>query len=191
MIFAETDRLILRALEKSELTRLVELLGEWDVVRWLSVVPFPYTMRDAEEFYDDVTPHNDTDEPQFFALALKRDNVLVGGVGLHAPRTSPTIKGEVEIGYWLAKEFWGQGLMSEATRAVIDIAFERCTTAAVGATTEPENMASQKVLQNAGLRNLGLIPRTYKALRGGDQVLGWHLTREEYFDFGESLTGAA
>ena len=103
MIFAETKHLNLRALEKAELPRLVELLGEWDVVRWLSVVPFPYKLQHAEEFYADMKPFADKGEPEFFALALKTDNLLIGGVGLHPPRNANALPGEIEIGYWLGK----------------------------------------------------------------------------------------
>jgi 8-oxo-dGTP diphosphatase len=190
MIFSQTERLTLRALEKSELPRLVELLGVWDVVRWLSVVPFPYNFRDAEEFYADITPHNLHGEPQFYALALKSDNLLIGGIGLQPPRTANAAPGEIEIGYWLGKDYWNRGLMREAARAVIDIAFARPGTQAICATTDPANQASQNVLRQAGLRNKGLYPRSYPALRGSDQILSWHLSRAEY-ENPQMLAGAA
>jgi len=180
MIFAETERLVLRTLEKDELPRLVKLLDVWDVVRWLTVVPFPYTMRDAESFYAEMSPTYQNGAPEFFTLALKSDNLLIGGVGLHAPRTPDPVAGESEIGYWLGKDFWGQGLMSEAARAVVGIAFSRKATRAIGATTSPGNKASQCVLRKAGLRDLGIMPRPYMALRGSDEVVRWLMTREEY-----------
>lgn len=180
MIFAETERLVLRALERSELPRLVKLLDVWDVVRWLTVVPFPYTMRDAEVFYAEMEPTYRNGAPEFFTLALKSDNFLIGGVGLHAPRTPSPVEGESEIGYWLGQNFWGQGLMSEAARAVVEIGFARATTRAIGATTSPGNKASQAVLRKAGLRDLGIMPRPYAALRGSDEVVRWLVTREEY-----------
>jgi RimJ/RimL family protein N-acetyltransferase len=179
MIFCDTQRLTLRALEREELPRLVALLGVWDVVRWLSVVPFPYTLRDAQDFYDDIAPHNAT-QPQFYALSLKADGLLIGGAGLHPPRTADARPGEIEIGYWLAQDYWGRGLMSEACAAVIENAFARPGTSAVVATTDPGNRASQNVLRKAGLDNLGLGPRTYATLRGGDQIIGWRLDRATY-----------
>jgi RimJ/RimL family protein N-acetyltransferase len=180
MIFAETERLILRALRQDELPRLTKLIGVWDVARWLSVLPFPYKQTDAEEFYGEIEPFYASGEPQFFAMALKSDGLLIGGVGLHKPRISNPIEGEVEIGYWLGQDFWGKGLMSEATRSIVATGFKRATTKAIGATTSLENKASQKILQKIGLRNLGIFKRDYNTLRGGDQIIKWLLTREEY-----------
>ncbi|MDR3424945.1 MAG: GNAT family N-acetyltransferase [Alphaproteobacteria bacterium] len=180
MIFSQTDRLALRVLEKNELPRLVKLFDVWDVVRLLEVVPYPYTMKDAEEFYANIEPCYRAGEPQFYAMALKSDNLLIGGVGLHAPRGSDSAEGDVELGYWLGKDFWGQGLMTEAARVVLGIGFARSATRAIVATTAPNNRASQNVLAKIGLRNLGPAPRDYTALRGNDEVVKWQITREEY-----------
>lgn len=180
MIFAETERLVLRSLEKSELPRLVKMLDVWAVVRWLAVVPYPYTMRFAEEFYEEMELSNASGEPQFYAMALKSDNLFIGGVGLHAPRSSGYAQGEIEIGYWLGHEFWGHGLMSEAAHAVAALGFSHKTTKALIATTAPNNKASQNVLSKLGLRNLGVAPRDYSALRGEDLVVKWRVTRKEW-----------
>jgi RimJ/RimL family protein N-acetyltransferase len=40
MIYAETKRLVLRALDRADLPRLAELIGDWDVARWLVAVPY-------------------------------------------------------------------------------------------------------------------------------------------------------
>jgi RimJ/RimL family protein N-acetyltransferase len=180
MIFAETDRLVLRTLEKKELPRLVELIGVWDVVRWLAVVPFPYKVEHAEEFFVDMQASYATNDPQFYAMAFKTDNKLIGGVGLHPPRNEQHLPGEIEIGYWLGKDYWGQGLMHEAARRVRDLGFARPATRSIGATTAIGNHASQNVLQKIGLRNMGQAPRDYSVLRGDDQIIKWLLTREQY-----------
>lgn len=180
MIFAETDRLYLRALQKEELPRFQKLLDVWDVVRWLAVVPYPYTMKDAETFYNDMLDAYCKHEPQFLAMALKSDNLLIGGVGLHPPRDADCAPGDVEIGYWLSHDFWGQGLMCEAARTARDIGFTRTDTQALTATTALNNYASQKVLSNIGMKNTGETKRAYSALRGAEEVFKWRLTREEY-----------
>ena len=180
MMLSETDRLTLRTLEKEELPRLVQLLGEWDVARWLSVVPFPYTQKDAEDFYADMKLSADAGQPEFFALALKTDGLLIGGVGLHPPRNANALPGEIEIGYWLGRYYWGRGLASEAAAAVRDIGFARSETRMLGACTALNNHASQKVLRKIGLREQGVVMRDYAALRGENEVMKWALTREEY-----------
>jgi len=180
MIFAETDRLFLRTLEKQELPRLVELIGVWDVTRWLSVVPFPYRLQDAQDFYSDMESCYEKGEPEFFTLALKSDNLLIGGIGLHLPRNAVFEEGEIEIGYWLGKTFWGRGLIPEAAMAVLDIGFARPSTQAIGASTAPSNRASQSVLRKIGLKEKGLVPCDYPVLRGENEIIKWRLTRPEY-----------
>lgn len=180
MIFAETERLYLRTLEREELPRMRELLNDWEIARWLSILPFPYLMHDAEEFYAEMAARYARNEPQFYALALKTDNLIIGGVGLHPPRFPDHAEGEIEIGYWLAPLFWGRGLMSEAACEGVKIAFARPTTLCVGATADIHNRGSQNVLRKAGLRDMGIVPRNYRALRGADHVTRWFMTREEY-----------
>ncbi len=170
---------MVRPLEKRELPRLVELMDDWDVVRWLVVVPFPYTKRDAEEFYATTERTNAEGAPQFYAIALKSNNHLIGGVGLHPPRGSGHVEGDVEIGYWLGKDYWGHGFMSEAVHAVAALGFARPTTRALVATTSPNNKASQNVLRKLGMREGEIMPLNYAVLRGGAQTIPWRLTREE------------
>jgi 8-oxo-dGTP diphosphatase len=179
-IYGETDRLVLRALEKNELPRLVELIGVWDVARWLAVLPYPYTMQNAEEFYSDMENAKACGDPQFYAIAAKTDGLLIGGVGLHPPRGKNAVEGEVEIGYWLGNVYWGRGFMTEAARAVVAMSFARPATNFVAATTALDNVASQNVLCKLGLRNLGPVTRDYPALRGEDRVVKWQMTRKEW-----------
>lgn len=181
MVFAETERLILRSLNHNELPRLVSLLDVWEVVKWLSVVPYPYTMKDAEEFYkENERVANAGNNPEFFVVAIKPDNLLIGGIGLHPPRSRSFERGDVEIGYWLSHRYWGNGYMTEGARVIAEHGISQPTTRALIATTAPNNVASQNVLMKLGMQNLGLGPRDYTALRGGNQVVKWQLTRRDW-----------
>jgi RimJ/RimL family protein N-acetyltransferase len=81
MIFAQTPRLTLRALEIFDLPRVTELIGDWDVARWLVLVPYPYHLKDAEEFFEKQNTHYAVGKPQFFAIADRKSNCVLGGVG--------------------------------------------------------------------------------------------------------------
>jgi 8-oxo-dGTP diphosphatase len=179
-VFAETDRLVLRSLEQHELPRLTALLGEWDVVRWLSVVPFPFTLQDATELFADIKLMDDQHVPEFFVVALKVDNLLIGGIGLHEPRNAGVHQNELEIGFWLTKSLWGYGYIEEAVRAAVALGFKNSSVVALCANTNPDNYASQNVLQKIGMQCQGLEPLDYKVLRGPDQILKWRLTRSAY-----------
>lgn len=177
-IFAETPRLLLRTLEKADLPRLTELIGEWDVARWLMRVPHPYALRNAEEFYEQMQPGYEKGMLEFFVMADKNDGLLMGAIGLHPPRCENPQPGEVVLGYWLGKPYWGKGYMGEAARVVVNMAFQNPSVAVLTATTDPDNYGSQNVLRKLGFNFLGIGPRTEKgALRGPDQVTRWRLDR--------------
>jgi len=182
-IYAKTERLVLRKLEKDELPRFVECLNVWSIARWLAVVPFPYTMRDAKDYFADMEQADKIGAPEFYGIALKSDDLLIGGVGLHIPRGTTRIEGDLEIGYWLSEDRWGQGIMTEAAREVAAIGFARPATRALVSTTDAKNMASQNVLQKIGMQNLGIMLRDYSALRGDDKVVKWQMTRKEWESF--------
>ncbi len=179
-VYGETERLTLRALDRSELPRMVNFLDTWDIARCLCVLPHPYTLKNAEEFHLEMENADANGDPQFFAVATKDDGLLIGGVGLHPPRGGNAPLDETEIGYWLGREYWGRGFMSEAAKIVVDFAFNRPLTASICATTSVDNVASQNVLRKLGLRNLGEGPRNYLALRGDNTVVNWRLTRNEW-----------
>lgn len=181
MIYAETERLILRSLEQDDLPRVAELIGDWDVARWLSVVPHPYTIEDAREFYTRMQNAVRIGAPEYFLIEQKKDGQQVGAVGLHPPRELHPTPGKLMIGYWLGKKFWGQGLMTEAIRPVIRLAFERPTTGILVADANPDNQASQNVLRKSGFDYLGIVPcRHPKSVRSPAEVTTWRLTREDF-----------
>ena len=108
MIYAQTARLILRPLLRADLPRVAELIGDWEVVRWLAVVPYPYSLQDAEAFYERVEAAARAGEPQYFSMQEKSGGPI-GAVGLHLSREAEPQPGELVLGYWLGKPYWNRG----------------------------------------------------------------------------------
>ena len=75
--------------------------------------------------------------------------------------------GSVEIGYGISKEFCGKGYATEAVNAVVDWAMEQSGIARIEAETDPDNTASQRVLEKCGFIPTDVIgeegPRFIKA----------------------------
>jgi ribosomal-protein-alanine N-acetyltransferase len=55
------------------------------------------------------------------AFCLKESNLLIGAIGLHVNKEEQV----AEIGYWIGREFWGQGYASEATEEILRLGFEK------------------------------------------------------------------
>ncbi len=85
-----------------------------------------------------------------FAVLLKSNQLLVGDCGL----THMTVagRGEVELGYDFRRDFWGQGLATEAAMAVRDYAFQVLGLARLISLIRQGNLASRRVAEKAGLR---------------------------------------
>jgi 8-oxo-dGTP diphosphatase len=141
----ETDRLRLRRLQPSDAPVIAPLVNDWEVARYTSHIPHPYTVQMADEFIaaQAEAPANGS---RVFAVLRKDDDVLVGCVGLH--RESGSHHGE--IGYWIGRQYWGQGYASEAVRSVVDYAFNELNLAELEAGAVPVNRASHRVLAKAG-----------------------------------------
>ena len=114
-MFARTPRLLLRPGFPEDAPALAAAIADEAIVRNLASAPWPYRMRDAEAF---LARPRDPVLPSF--LIFERTEgapQLVGSCGL-GRRPS----GAVEIGYWIARPYWGRGIATEASPALIDIA---------------------------------------------------------------------
>lgn len=169
---------------------MAELIGDWDVARWLVAVPYPYQLKDAEDFYERMEASVKKGVSEYFLMQGKNGGPI-GAIGVHPSREPQPQPGELVIGYWLGKNHWKQGFMCEALRPVIDVVFARADVAILTATTDPVNRASQSVLRKAGLRCVGLFPRRDPAaLRGSLIVMRWQMTRADYEREQQEMQGA-
>ena len=148
-MFARTPRLLLRPGFPEDAPALAGAIADQAIVRNLSTVPWPYSMRDAEAFLasprDPILP---------FLLIFKRGTgapQLVGACGL-GRRPS----GAVELGYWIARPFWGRGYATEACSALVEIARALGLPSLEGSHFI-DNPASARVLDKLGFVALGIV----------------------------------
>lgn len=154
-----TQRLALRPLTIADKDDLLRLFT-WNVVRWLSMPPWPYTPADAEAWlgmqgaWDS---HGDAAR-----LAITRNGDFMGTVTMTMEPQNERRSGEgPALGYWLGEEFWGHGYITEASRAVLDCVFTtgRFENAYSGAFTD--NARSRRALEKLGFIDDGGAPDIY------------------------------
>ena len=159
-MFARTPRLLLRPGFPEDAPALANAIADRAIVRNLAVVPWPYTLRDAEAF---LACPRDPVLPSF--LIFERTGgapQLVGSCGL-ARRAS----GAVEMGYWIAKAFWGRGYATEACQALVDIARTLGFVSLEGSHFL-DNPASARVLEKLGFEPLGIVAPRMSCARGDE-----------------------
>jgi len=101
-----TARLLLRPLRASDAPDVHRLVNDWDIAKNLAHVPFPYPRDLADSWIADTAER--LAAGRAYSLAVERDGVLVGCAGL-------TLDGEeADLGYWIGRRYWGQGIAAEA-----------------------------------------------------------------------------
>jgi RimJ/RimL family protein N-acetyltransferase len=155
----ETRRLLLRAPEARDASRIAELAADWDVVRMTGRMPHPYTAADAERFVATANAQ-DPRRDNTFLLEAEREGV-VGMLGFfHDGQPFP------EVGYWIGKPFWGRGFATEALDAAMDWARRKWKKRAVMAGHFSDNPASGRVLAKAGFLYTGEVKQKPSLARG-------------------------
>jgi 8-oxo-dGTP diphosphatase len=153
----ETPRLILRAVTLADAPWIERYVSDWEVARHTARIPHPYPAGGAVDFIRGLDPG---DGPTF-AIERREDREPVGLIGIELKAS-----GEAETGFWVGKPFWGKGYASEALKAVVEHAFLKLGLASLIALAVPENRASIRVQEKAGLSFTGMT-ETDAPARGG------------------------
>jgi RimJ/RimL family protein N-acetyltransferase len=160
-MFARTERLLLRPGWVDDAPALAEALGDEAIVRNLARVPWPYGTADAEAW---LAKSLDPMLPSLLAFARTAGAPrLVGGAGLHRDE-----RGEVALGYWIARPLWGLGYATEAAGAVVDFA-RALRLPELRAAHFLDNPASGRVLAKLGFEPTGTVPH-FSLGRGGEAL---------------------
>ena len=158
-MFARTERLLLRPGWQEDAEALHGAMADQAIVRNLATAPWPYRLEDARAF---LARQNGVDEPSFLLFRRTAGAPrLVGGAGL-----GRTPDGDVELGYWVARPYWGLGYATEAARAVIDLARDSLRLKRITAGHFLDNPASGRVLEKIGFRSTGRVVVRHSAGRG-------------------------
>lgn len=152
MLF-QTPRLIARTLLDSDFPHIYRMQSDPDTMRYIrSPVTDEQPVRERIamwEAYRAKCPGLGV-----FALENKSDSAFVGYVTARHVDFDPST-GEYEVGYAFAREWWGQGLASEIVPPLSRYLFEISGAEHLVAFTDPENIASQRVLLKSGFREVG------------------------------------
>jgi RimJ/RimL family protein N-acetyltransferase len=170
----ETERMWLRWPRISDAETITRLAGDAAVAEQTGAIPHPYNQRDAEQFIRRARAENESGQGLVMALAFKRaPNDLIGVIGAHGS----AFRGSAHLGYWLGREFWGQGLMTEAARVFVDMIFGVSSLSEIVCDALPENAASRRVQEKLGFLSLGEMEIEAPARGGRVRVERTKLTR--------------
>ena len=115
-------------------------------------LPYPYTEQDGANFISDMLS---VDENETFAFAITVDDKVVGSIGVF--RQGNIHRLTAELGYYIAEEYWGRGIMTEAVRQICEYVFDKSDIIRIYAEPFAYNTASCRVLEKAGFQYEGTL----------------------------------
>lgn len=175
----ETQRLILRPVTREDAEDMFEYASD---VRVTSMTRFePHrTLEDSRQAIETVfLTRVERGWPAAFALVDKKTNKMIGTCDFWPVSN---VEKTFEMGYALNPEYWGQGLMTEAGRAVIHYAFRSYGVDRLELKHVKENKLSQSVALKLGFTQEGIKRQAAKTVYGMDDLVIYGFLKEEYHD---------
>jgi RimJ/RimL family protein N-acetyltransferase len=144
-VVLDTDRLILRTFRADDLPLYAALNADPEVTRHLGG---PRPAQYSDEIADWANQHYSEARMGLLAVERRADAQFVGMCGVHEQDWYPD---DIEIGWRLARAYWGHGYVSEAGTAWLGYAFDVLNRSRVLSITDPENHRSIAVMHRLGL----------------------------------------
>lgn len=155
----ETERLILRPFTKDDAEGLFNYASNPNVGPHAGWKPHA-NVAESQEVLEEIFLVN-----QSWAIINKDNEKLIGSICLEPDRRRPGVASK-EIGYSLAEEFWGKGIMTESAKEVIRYAFEEMNLDILAICTGPTNERSARVIEKCGFKYEGITRYCYKIFDG-------------------------
>jgi [ribosomal protein S5]-alanine N-acetyltransferase len=154
----ETERLVLRWLRMEDADFILKEWGDLVVTHYMRDEDPLKTREQAEEMLQHLQKPETFPVLRWWGIELKAEGTLIGTIGYCAWDRRHH---HAEVGYDMWPAYWGQGLMPEALRAVVQYGFAEMELNRVQATTHTENHRSQRVLEKLGFQREGILREFY------------------------------
>jgi len=172
----ESERLLLRPFDLDDAANVRELAGHRDVASTTLFVPHPYEDGMAEQWISTHQPRFELGELSNFAITLKSEQALIGVIDL-------TIESEhqrAELGYWIGRQYWGQGYCTEAAQLVLQHGFDDLGLNRIAAHHMSRNPASGRVLKKIGMQHEGHLKQHVKKWKIFENVECYAILNNEF-----------
>ncbi len=175
----QTSRLTLRPITRADVPAIQKHFAHWDIIKHLSMdVPWPYPNDGAHTFFENhITPTVQSGAGFFWAITLKgHGDGLIGLIDYRAKENATGNRG-----FWLAQEFQGGGIMSEAITAVQDFLFFDCGIESLRAMNAINNPASRRVKEKTGATLIDVVECLHHSGESKSEL--WEITKENWTKF--------
>ena len=137
---------VLRPWRRADIEAVAEAADNPNIAANLrNIFPSPYTLADAKWFVEDCIAQGETRQ---LMRAIAVNGRAAGSISV--ARKNDVYEKSAELGYWLAEDYWGRGIMTEAVRQICREAFDRFDILRIFAEPFAENLGSRRVLEKVG-----------------------------------------
>jgi ribosomal-protein-alanine N-acetyltransferase len=149
VIILESERLLFRDHEPSDLDAYCEMEADPEVRRYVGGAPRPREV--AERKFQGGLHRPEANRLWMWATVYKPEECYIGRCGVY-PHFSPSglIPGEGSLAFYLARAYWGRGLATEAGRAFVNFGFQELRLSRIVTAVQVGNSASVRVLEKLG-----------------------------------------
>lgn len=147
----ESERLLLRVPQFEDAAAIRAIVNHPDIAKMTLSIKYPYPEDGAIKWVNKLMAGEKISYN--FLITLKENRQIIGGIGLYPHERFK----RAFIGYWLGLDFWGMGYASEASRRMIDFGFEVLELERIEGEYFPENAASRRVMEKAGMQFEGIM----------------------------------
>lgn len=155
-----TQNIFVSDITSADKPAYIEHLKEKQIYNQTLAIPYPYSETDANWWVNHVAELTQKQGRSTIWAIRNSDGNLIGTVGFHDFELGKSHR--AELGYWLAKPYWGQGIMTETVKKISEYGFSELGLARITANVFHFNQGSAKVLEKAGFSLEGILSKHYK-----------------------------
>ena len=171
-----TGRLILKPFTPADVPEVHRLAGAREIADTTLAIPHPYSLEMAENWISTHGEQFTSGQMATFAVTLRERDRLIGAISLKIE----AVHERAGMGYWIGREFWGNGYCSEAAGRILAYGFtERCLNR-IEAGHFSRNPASGRVMQKIGMTREGCLRSHIKKWDRFEDVVCYAMLREEF-----------
>ena len=171
-----TPRVVLRWISENDIDGLYDVFSDPQVMRYWSTAPLP-NREAAAAMQREIADGNLRDTMMKWGLALRESNHIIGTTTLFNLNLD---NGRAELGYAMARAYWGKGYMHEALQALLSHAFEVLELRRLEADVDPRNAASIRTLERLGFQREGFLRERWHVNGEIQDALFYGLLRHEW-----------
>ncbi|MFD4931638.1 GNAT family N-acetyltransferase [Peribacillus butanolivorans] len=149
----ETERLIMRKINMKDAEDMYAYASDSEVSRFVTWEPHR-SLSDTKDYIQFVLQNYEDNKLAPWGIEYKDNGEFIGTIDFVSWHLNHQI---AEIGYVLAPQYWGNGIITEAAKKVIEFGFENMNLVRIQARCFVDNLGSERVMQKSGMSFEGIL----------------------------------